>query len=71
LPAGAPRPIIAKLNQALVAILSAPDVKASFIGHGLEPVGSTPEAFAAYIQSELGKWARLFKEAGLRIEEVR
>jgi tripartite-type tricarboxylate transporter receptor subunit TctC len=71
LPAGASRPIIIKLNQVLVAILSSADVAESFVKRGLEPVGSTPDVFAAYIQSELAKWSRLFKDAGLSAEQVR
>jgi len=60
-----------KLNQEIVSILSLPDVRESFARHGLEPVGSTPDEFAAHIKSELAKWSRMFKEAGLRSEELR
>jgi tripartite-type tricarboxylate transporter receptor subunit TctC len=70
-PAGVSRPIVTKFNHELVTILSLPDVRESFGRQGLEPVGSTPEAFAAYIKSELAKWSRIFKETGLQGEQLR
>ena len=71
LPAGAPRPIIIKLHQALASILSSPDVNEALVKQGFEPVGSTPDTFAAFIKSELAKWSRVFKEAGLSGADVR
>ena len=43
----------------------------ALIKQGLQPVGSTPDAFGAYIKSELAKWTRVFRETGLQAEQVR
>lgn len=65
-PAGTPRPIIERLNQETVRAIRAPDTKQRFALEGLDPVGSTPEEFAAYIHSELDKWAKVIKAAGIK-----
>ncbi|HTD89780.1 MAG TPA: tripartite tricarboxylate transporter substrate binding protein [Burkholderiales bacterium] len=70
-PAGLPRAIIMKFNQEIVAILAHSDAREALIKQGLEPVGSTPEMFSAYIKSERAKWTRVFKETGLGGEQVR
>jgi len=64
-PAGTPRPIIDKLNADLVKVLALPDVKEKFAGLGVEPVSSTPEQFAAFIQTEAGRYGKLIKEANI------
>jgi tripartite-type tricarboxylate transporter receptor subunit TctC len=68
LPAGAPDAIIARLNREIVAILHAPDVVERLSAQGAEPVGSTPEEFAAYIKSETAKWAKVVRESGATAE---
>ena len=70
-PAGLPRTIVTKFNQELVTILSHSETREALIRQGLEPVGGTPEAFATHIKSELAKWTQVFKETGLRSEQVR
>ena len=68
LPAGAPAEVIAKLNREIVAILHLPDVVERLSAQGAEPVGSTPEEFAAYIRSETAKWAKVVRESGAKAE---
>jgi tripartite-type tricarboxylate transporter receptor subunit TctC len=68
LPAGAQREIIAKLNREIVAILHLPDVVERLESQGAEPVGSTPEEFAAYIRSETAKWAKVVRDSGAKAE---
>jgi tripartite-type tricarboxylate transporter receptor subunit TctC len=68
LPAGAPPAIIARLNREIVAILHQPDVVERLSAQGAEPVGSTPEEFAAYIRSETVKWAKVVRESGAKAE---
>ena len=68
LPAGAPSAIVARLNREIVAILRLPDVVERLSAQGAEPVGSTPEEFAAYIKSETLKWARVVRESGAKAE---
>ncbi len=67
-PAKTPPEIIARLNQALVRILATQDVKERFAAQAAEPVGSTPEQFRAYIQSEIDKWAQVVKASGAKID---
>ena len=69
LPARTPRTIVAKLHQEIVRVLSLPDVQERYARAAIEPVGSTSEEFGALIASELTKWAKVAKEAGLRTEE--
>jgi len=67
-PAKLPRPIIARLNQELGRIMAAPDVREKMLNVGMEPVTSTPEQFADFMKSEIGKWARVVKTAGVRVD---
>jgi tripartite-type tricarboxylate transporter receptor subunit TctC len=68
LPAGAQSAIIARLNREIVAILHMPEVVERLSNQGAEPVGSTPEEFAAYIKSETVKWAKVVRESGAKAE---
>jgi tripartite-type tricarboxylate transporter receptor subunit TctC len=67
-PAGTPKPVIARLHDELVRILKLPDVTQRLEGLGFEIVGSTPEAFGAYIKSETAKWAKVVKASGAKAE---
>jgi tripartite-type tricarboxylate transporter receptor subunit TctC len=62
-----PRPIVNKLNAAIAEALKAPDVVQRLGTDGSTPVGSTPEAFGAHIKGEIGKWRKLVKDAGLKL----
>ncbi len=66
-PAATPRPIVLRLNHDIAAILNAPEMKERFRAQGVDLVGSTPEAFAAFIRSELAKWRKVVKESGATI----
>jgi tripartite-type tricarboxylate transporter receptor subunit TctC len=67
-PAGTPREIVVRLNGELVKILQLPDVKSKLLESGIEALHSTPEQFAAYIQSETKRWAKVVKDSGARAE---
>ncbi|MEK7875024.1 MAG: tripartite tricarboxylate transporter substrate-binding protein, partial [Pseudomonadota bacterium] len=67
-PAGIPRPIVEKLNSALVQTLRDPEIRKTLIDRGADPVGNTPEEHAAYIKSEIEKWQRVVKAAGIKPE---
>lgn len=65
-PAGTPRPIIDALSKAANEAIRSPDVTLAFQPQGIDPLGGTPEAFSVYMQSEIEKWARVVREAGLK-----
>jgi len=64
-----PKPIVRKLNAAIVEALQQPDVAPRLAADGSTPVGSSPEQFDAHIKSEIAKWKKLVKEANLRLEK--
>ena len=68
LPAGTPRPIVDKLNADTVKALQDPDVKKRFADLGVEAVSSTPERFGAFIRAETEKYAKLIKEANIKVD---
>jgi len=67
-PAKTPVAIIDRLNQEIVRVLNRAEVKERFFNAGVETVGSTPEEFATAIKSNVAKWGKLIKEAGIRDE---
>ncbi len=67
-PAGTPRPVIARLNAELVKVMHSPEMKERLAGIGTDPVTSTPEEFASYIQAEIGKWGDVIRKAGLKAD---
>jgi tripartite-type tricarboxylate transporter receptor subunit TctC len=67
-PANTPRDVVAKLHKAVVSSLRDPVVRERLLEGGADPVGSTPEEFAALVRAEVGKWAAVVKAAGLRKE---
>jgi tripartite-type tricarboxylate transporter receptor subunit TctC len=67
-PAGTPRAIIARLNAETVRVLRMSDVRARLVGQGLDPVGDTPQEFAAKIREEILKWGRVVQASGASID---
>jgi tripartite-type tricarboxylate transporter receptor subunit TctC len=68
-PAATPKEIITRVADELRKVVAQPDVRNRFASLGMEPVlDSSPEAFGALIQSELAKWARVVREAGIRAD---
>ena len=63
---GTPREIVNRLNATLVLVLQSPEVQEQFAKFGVEAVSSTPEQYADYIRSEISKWAKVVKTAGIR-----
>jgi tripartite-type tricarboxylate transporter receptor subunit TctC len=64
-PAGTPRPIIDRVHDTLVKALGNPTVRDALAGQGAYPVGSTPEEFAAFTRSEIDKWIKVVRDAGI------
>lgn len=67
-PAGTPRDVIARLAQAVSRSVKSPEVRERLIAAGLEVVHSTPEEYAAFRKRDLAMWARMIKEANIRME---
>jgi tripartite-type tricarboxylate transporter receptor subunit TctC len=65
-PAGTPRAIIDRLHQEAARAVRLQDTRERFAVEGLEPVGSSPEEFGAYIASEMNKWGKVIKAAGIK-----
>jgi len=65
-PAGTPPAVIAELNRITTIALADPGVKAKLAEQGLTTVGDTPEQFRAFIASEITKWAKVIKDAGVQ-----
>jgi len=67
-PGGTPQPVVQQLHDEFVKALDAPDVRATMKKLGAEPVGNTPQEFAAYIHSEAQKYARVIRASGAKVD---
>lgn len=68
LPAGAPQALIDKLHDAVDTTVRSPEVAKKFADLGADPQFGTPQEFAAYVASDMAKWARVARDAGLKAE---
>jgi tripartite-type tricarboxylate transporter receptor subunit TctC len=66
--AGTPREIVARLQAETAKVLRSPEVRERLAAMGAEPVGSTPEEFAAFMRAEDARWGRIIREKGIRSE---
>lgn len=64
-PAGTPRALIERINRESVRVLKTSDTRERFMTVGLDAVGSSPEEFAAYIKSDVTRWSKVIKDAGI------
>ncbi len=67
-PAGTPKDIVAKLHADITRALSAPGVPEKLTAFGFDVIGGTPEQFAALIKSDISRFGKLIKEAGIRAD---
>jgi len=67
-PAAVPKPLIARLNAELVKVLNTPELKSRLGQSGIDAASSTPEELAAFVKSEVAKWTRVVKIAGVQPE---
>jgi tripartite-type tricarboxylate transporter receptor subunit TctC len=65
---GAPREVIAKLNRESARIIESAEMREFLQREGAEPVGGTPEEFGRYFASEVAKWGKVVREAGIKPE---
>jgi tripartite-type tricarboxylate transporter receptor subunit TctC len=67
-PARTPNAIVERLNREIVIALNRPEVRNRLLDMSTVPVGNTPRQFAGFIRSERDKWARVVRDAGIRID---
>lgn len=67
-PTGTPEDVVTRLNADIVRVLRDPDVKERLAQIGAEPMPGTPAQYAAIIKSEISKWAKVIKQAKIKIE---
>ena len=67
-PAGTPKPVIAKLNSVMNQVLAEPEIKERLLAQGAEAVGGAPEKLGRTVESEVAKWTKLVKDAGIKVE---
>jgi len=67
-PAKTPEAIIKRINQEVVRFVNTPEAKERFLNGATEPIGSSPEVFAAFIRSDMSKWGKIIKDSGIRDE---
>jgi tripartite-type tricarboxylate transporter receptor subunit TctC len=64
-PAGTPKKVVSRLNQKMVELLRTQHARDWFAEQGGEPMGETPQEFAAFIKAEHAKWGKIVREAGI------
>ena len=67
-PAGVPEPVVQRLNAEFVKALRDSDLRQRLASQGAEPLTSTPAEFAAYLRSEIDKWGKVVKAAGMKVD---
>lgn len=67
-PAGTPRPVVVRLNEAFARVLRAPEMTARLNRQGMDVLASSPEELLAFMKSELAKWSKVVKAAKLRVD---
>jgi len=67
-PAGIPEPVARKLRDETVAALKSSELARKLIGQGFTVVGNAQPNFAGFVKSEVPRWARLIKEANIRVD---
>ncbi len=68
-PAGTPKAVVDKLAAELGRILTLPDVKEKLSSQGFEPFFTPPEKFAALIKTEIARFAKLIKDAKIKVDQ--
>jgi tripartite-type tricarboxylate transporter receptor subunit TctC len=67
-PAGTPRAVVARLQKDTAGVITGPELRKQLASEGAEPVGNSPDQFAAFIKAELAKWEKAVKQAGARLD---
>jgi tripartite-type tricarboxylate transporter receptor subunit TctC len=67
-PKGTPQPIVDKLNAEINKVLNRADVKEAWAKQGVEPLAMTPAEFDTYLRADIDKWAKVIKDAGIKMQ---
>jgi tripartite-type tricarboxylate transporter receptor subunit TctC len=67
-PAATPRNVVARLYEEISRAIAQPELKERMLASGLEPLGNSPDEFAAYFRAEVAKWSRVIRAAGIRLD---
>ena len=67
-PAGVPRMVLDRIGADVAATVKSPEMAERLLQLGMEPVGSTPQQYDAAIRTEIDKWSRVIKSAGIKVE---
>ena len=67
-PAGTPAPIVTKLNAELAKSAKSPEILARLTPDGGEPIGSSPEQLRQFIVSDIARWRKVVKDAGIKLD---
>lgn len=66
-PARTPKDVVTRLNQAILKIISAPEVKAKLLAQGIDPVAGSPDDLLKLNQAELARWSKAVEQAGAKL----
>jgi tripartite-type tricarboxylate transporter receptor subunit TctC len=67
-PAGTPKPIVAKINAAIATARELPDIRQRMTDLGSTPEGGTPEEFGEFVKRDLARWHKAVQETGVKVE---
>ena len=67
-PAGTPRDIVERLNSEIARIIARPAIREAWARQGAEPMAMTPDAFGAFMKSDIEKWAKPIEQAGIKMQ---
>lgn len=67
-PAGTPREIVSRLSGEMQAAVRKPELRERFVALGIDPAGTTPEEFAAFLKNEVEKWGKVIRAANVKVD---
>jgi len=67
-PAAVNKAVTGKLSAELLKAITMPEVKERMFGLGMEVAGGTPDSFGTLVKSDIAKWAKVIREAGIKVE---
>ena len=67
-PAAVPAPIVARLNRDILKVLAMPEVRAQMVKQGTDPLGSTPDAYNAFVIKEIERWSKVARAGSITLD---